>query len=163
MKQLQDRVALITGAGRGIGRAIAAAFAAAGAKVALTARTTNELEEAVSSIRADCGVAMAISADLVDRTVAARMVKQVKQAWGPVEILVNNAGVGSSADPKPVVDFDDAFWDLTLAVNLTAPYLLCKVVLPDMLARRWGRIITVASINGKIGSLHGVAYAASKH
>jgi NAD(P)-dependent dehydrogenase (short-subunit alcohol dehydrogenase family) len=80
-----------------------------------------------------------------------------------VDILVNNAGVGSSASPRPVVDFDDDFWDLSLAVNLTAPYLLCKAVLPAMLARRWGRILTVASINGKIGSLHGAAYAASKH
>jgi NAD(P)-dependent dehydrogenase (short-subunit alcohol dehydrogenase family) len=80
-----------------------------------------------------------------------------------VEILVNNAGVGSSANPRPLVEFDDDFWDLSLAVNLTAPYLLCKAVLPGMLARRWGRIITIASINGKIGSLHGAAYAASKH
>ena len=74
---------------------------------------------------------------------------------GPVEILVNNAGIGSSSDPRPVVDYDDRFWDLTLALNLTAPYLLCKAALPDMLQRRWGRIINIASINGKVPSLHG--------
>jgi len=163
MKQLADRVALITGAGRGIGRAIALAYATEGAKVALTARTTSELDEVVGKIRAQSGTAVAISADLADRAVPAKLVGEVQRALGPVEILVNNAGVGSSANPKPLVEFDDDFWDLSLAVNLTAPYLLCKAVLPQMLARRWGRIITVASINSKIGSLHGAAYAASKH
>jgi NAD(P)-dependent dehydrogenase (short-subunit alcohol dehydrogenase family) len=67
-------------------------------------------------------------------------VAEVERSLGPVEILVNNAGVGSSSNPKPVVNFDDAFWDLSLALNLTAPYLLCKAVLPNML--KWGRIIT---------------------
>lgn len=162
-QQLGNRVALVTGAGRGIGRAIALAFAAEGAKVALTARTVSELDEAVGTIRSAGGTALALPADLSDRSVPAKVVEQVQSALGPIEILVNNAGIGSSSNPKPVVDFDDAFWDLSLAVNLTAPYLLCKAVLPGMLARRWGRIITVASINSKIGSLHGAAYAASKH
>lgn len=163
MALLENRVALVSGAGRGIGRAIALALAAEGAKVALTARTTDELEEVCEQIRAASGTARAITADLADRGAAARIVPQVKQALGPIEILVNNAGVGSSADPRPVVDFDDDFWDLSLAVNLTAPYLLSKAVLPDMLSRRHGRIITVASIAGKIGTLHGAAYSASKH
>ncbi|HUY33086.1 MAG TPA: SDR family NAD(P)-dependent oxidoreductase [Pirellulales bacterium] len=163
MPLLQDRVALVTGAGRGIGRAIALAFAREGAKVVVTARTAKELDEVVEEIKSAGGTAIAISADLADRNVPAQVVAQVKQALGPIEILVNNAGIGSSADPRPVVDFDDAFWDLSLAVNLTAPYLLCKAVLPDMLARRFGRIITVASIAGKIGTLHGAAYSAGKH
>jgi NAD(P)-dependent dehydrogenase (short-subunit alcohol dehydrogenase family) len=163
MPQLHDRVALVTGAGRGIGRAVALALAAEGARVAVSARTTTELDDVVSQVKKHGGQAMALSADLSDRAVPARIVDQVKQAWGPVEILVNNAGVGSSGDPRPLVNFNDDYWDLSLAVNLTAPYLLCKVVLPDMLAGRWGRIINVASINGKIGSLHGAAYAASKH
>jgi NAD(P)-dependent dehydrogenase (short-subunit alcohol dehydrogenase family) len=163
MTLLHDRVALVTGAGRGIGRAIALALAAEGARVAVTARTTKELGEVVGAIKSAGGTAVAIAADLADRNIPAKVVAQVKQALAPVEILVNNAGVGSSADPRPVVDFDDAFWDLSLAVNLTAPYLLCKAVLPEMLARRYGRIITVASIAGKIGTLHGAAYSASKH
>jgi NAD(P)-dependent dehydrogenase (short-subunit alcohol dehydrogenase family) len=163
MKQLDNRVALVTGAGRGIGRAIAIAYAAEGARVALTARTTKELDEVVSKISAAGGTAHAISADLSDRAVPKRVVEEVEKKLGPIEILVNNAGIGSSADPRPVVEFDDKFWDLSLAVNLTAPYLLCKAVLPGMISRKWGRIITIASINSKIGSLHGAAYAASKH
>jgi NAD(P)-dependent dehydrogenase (short-subunit alcohol dehydrogenase family) len=160
---LDGKIALVTGAGRGIGRAIARAYAAEGATLALTARTIAELDEVVGAIRAAGGLASAFPADLSDRTVPRSLVEAVQAAIGPVEILVNNAGVGSSSNPRPVVDFDDDFWDLSLAVNLTAPYLLCKAVLPSMIQRGWGRIITVASINGKIGSLHGAAYAASKH
>jgi ketoreductase len=163
MGLLQDRVALVTGAGRGIGRAIALAFAAEGARVAVTARTTAEVNEVVEVIRSGGSDAVAISADLADRSVPAALVAQVTREIGPVAILVNNAGVGSSASPRPVADFDDAFWDLSLAVNLTAPYLLSKAVLLDMLAKKHGRIITVASIAGKIGTLHGAAYSASKH
>jgi 3-hydroxybutyrate dehydrogenase len=91
------------------------------------------------------------------------LVGRVQEALGPVEVLVNNAGVGSSAGPRPVAGYDDAFWDLSLAVNLTAPYLLSKAVLPGMSARRWGRIINVASINSRIPTLHAAAYVASKH
>lgn len=163
MPQLANRVALVTGAGRGIGRAIALAFAAEGAKVALTARTVGELDKVVGEIRAAGGTALALPADLSDRSVPANVIAEVQRSLGSIEILVNNAGVGSSANPKPIISFDDDFWDLSLAVNLTAPYLLSKAVLPGMLSRRWGRIITIASINSKTGSLHGAAYAASKH
>jgi NAD(P)-dependent dehydrogenase (short-subunit alcohol dehydrogenase family) len=92
-----------------------------------------------------------------------KIVQRVASEWGPVEILVNNAGIGSSSNPRPVVDFDDAFWELSLKLNLTVPYLLSKAVLPSMLAKKWGRIINIASINSRVGSLHGAAYAASKH
>lgn len=163
MKLLQDRVALVTGGGRGIGRSIALALARAGARVVVTARTQSEIEEAVSAITAEKGRAVALTADLADRVAPTRLISDVTAALGSVDILVNNAGVGSSSNPKPVVQFDDAFWELSLWVNLTVPYLLSKAVLPEMMKRRWGRIINVASINGKIGSLHGAAYAASKH
>ena len=163
MATLQGRVALVTGGGRGIGRAIALAFAAEGAKVAVTARTAAELEEVVAAIRNHGGTAAALTADVADREAVRGLPGRVQEALGPVEVLVNNAGIGSSADPRPVLEYDDAFWDLTLAVNLTAPYLLCKAVLPGMAARRWGRIINVASVNGRIPSLHAAAYVASKH
>jgi len=163
MTGLQNRVALVTGGGRGIGRAIALALAQAGAKVAVTARTGLELGEVVEAIHARQRQALAVTADLAERSAPAHTVREVNAALGPIDILVNNAGVGSSSNPKPVVAFDDAFWDLSLAVNLTAPYLLCKAVLPDMIQRQWGRIISIASINGKLGCLHGAAYAATKH
>ena len=91
------------------------------------------------------------------------MIGRLVEAWGPVEILVNNAGIGSSQDPRPLADFDDAFWDLTFAVNVTAPYLLTKLVLPEMIERRWGCIITTASVNSFVPSMPGAAYTASKH
>lgn len=163
MAKLENRVALVTGGGRGIGRAIAIALAEEGANVTVTARSENELEEVVSTITAKGGKAQALTADLTNRKEPARIVQQISETSGPIDVLVNNAGVGSSSNPKPVIDFDDEFWDLSIMVNLTAPYLLCKAVLPAMREKGWGRIITVASINGKIASFHGVAYSASKH
>ncbi len=163
MSKLQDRVTLVTGAGRGIGRAIASAMGAAGAKVAVAARTRTELDEVVSEIEAAGGEAAAFEIDLTHRDAVQELPAAIAKLWGPVEILVNNSGVGSSSDPKPVVDFDDDFWDLSVAVNLTAPYLLSKAVLPSMIERGWGRIITVASINSRRPAFHGAAYTASKH
>lgn len=160
---MQNQVALVTGAGRGIGQAIATSLASEGAHVAVTARSQDQLEEFVQQTEAAGGSALAIPADLTDRDAVRRIVERVTEHWGPIEILVNNAGVGSSQDPKAVVEFDDDFWDLTLAVNVTAPYLLTKLVLPSMIERRWGRIINIASIAGKIPSLFGAAYSASKH
>jgi NAD(P)-dependent dehydrogenase (short-subunit alcohol dehydrogenase family) len=160
---MNDRIALITGAGRGIGRAIALHLAQAGARVAIAARNEGELNELADEIRSAGGQVLSIPADLADRAAPDRLIEQVRQAWGDVEILVNNAGVGSSQDPRPLVEFDDNFWELTFAINVTAPYLLTKRVLPAMIERRFGRVINIASNNGKIPSLHGAAYAASKH
>ncbi|MFO0969228.1 MAG: SDR family oxidoreductase [Gemmataceae bacterium] len=163
MFDLSKRVALVTGGGRGIGRAMALALARAGAPVAVTARTGAELEEVVQSIQWAGGTALALPIDIAPPAAARQIVDEVAAKLGPIEILVNNAGIGSSSNPKPVVDFDDDFWELTLTLNLTVPYRLSKAVLPAMLQRKRGRIINVASINSKIGSFHGAAYAASKH
>ncbi len=163
MKKLQGKVALVTGAGRGIGRAIAEAFAREGAQVAATARTVAELNDLVSAIGDAGGRAKAFQADLADRAAIPKLLAEVTAALGPIDILVNNAGLGSSSNPKPVVDFDDDFWDLSMAINLNAPYLLTKALLPGMIERGWGRIITVASINSRVHSFHGAAYSASKH
>lgn len=163
MKKLESRVALVTGAGRGIGRAIAEAFAREGAQVAVTARTVAELDGVVAQISNAGGEAKAFQADLADRAAIPRLLAKVTAAMGPIDILVNNAGLGSSSNPKPVVDFDDDFWDLSMAINLNAPYLLTKALLPAMIERGWGRIITVASINSRVHSFHGAAYSASKH
>ena len=162
-QKLQGHIALITGAGRGIGRAIALGFAREGASIAATARTVHELDSLVREITALGRKAIAIPADLARPAAAGEVVRRALAEFGTLDILVNNAGVGSSANARPLVDFDDAFWDLSLAVNLTSPYLLCKAVLPTMLSKAKGRIINIASIAGKIGLMHGVAYAASKH
>ena len=161
--KLDGRIALVTGAGRGIGRAIALDFAAEGARVAAAARSQDQLDGLVEEIASKGGTAVAFPVDLYQRSAAAELAATVKSQMGPVDILVNNAGIGSSAQPAPVAEFDEEFWDRTLQLNLTAPFLLCKAVLPDMVAAGWGRIITVASINSRIPSMHAAGYVASKH
>ena len=104
-----------------------------------------------------------IVADLTQSGAVEEVWSEATRAFGPIDILVNNAGIGSSANPKPVVDYDDDFWERLLYVNLTVPYLFSKKALPSMIERKYGRIIMTASVNGKIGLLHGAAYAASKH
>src|SRR6516164_3782862 len=163
MFSLQNRIALVTGAGRGIGRAIAVALAQAGARVGIAARTASELDSAVQAVQKSGGQAVAIVADLMHKDAPANILAQLTAKLGPVDILVNNAGIGSSSDPKPVADFNDDFWELTLHLNLTVPYKLSKAVLPGMRKKRFGRIINIASINSKMPSLHGAAYTASKH
>jgi NAD(P)-dependent dehydrogenase (short-subunit alcohol dehydrogenase family) len=163
MTHLEGRVALVTGAGRGIGRAAALRLAAARAQVVASARTGAELSSVVAEIVAAGGTAAAIECDLGDRTQSVQLIERAASLLGPIDILVNNAGIGSSADPRPLADFNDPFWDLTLEVNLTAPYLLSKAALPHMREQQWGRIVTVASINSRVPSLHAGAYVASKH
>jgi len=154
---------VVTGAGRGIGRAIARRYAHEGAAIAAIARTVEELQSLLEEVRQDGGKALAIPADLADECTPNMVIQQVLESLGRIDILVNNAGIGSSAGPRPVVDFDDELWSRTLALNLTAPYLLTKAVLPTLLAKKWGRIINIASINSKIPSIHAAAYVASKH
>ena len=161
--KLQGNSALITGASKGIGRSIALAFAAEGADLAVTGRNQDELESLAEGVQAQGRKCVVIVADLAERGSAAKVYAEAKRGLGPIQILVNNAGVGSSANPKPVVSYDDDFWEMMMYVNLTVPYLLSKYVLSDMLAAHYGRIINIASINGKIAALHGAAYAASKH
>jgi NAD(P)-dependent dehydrogenase (short-subunit alcohol dehydrogenase family) len=138
-------------------------LAIAGHRVVLTARTAEELQTVAAAIRDKGGETLIVPDDLTDRHAPQRILDQVVREWGPVQVLVNNAGIGSSANPKPLVDFDDDFWDLTMALNVTAPYRLTRLVLPGMLAAGWGRIINISSINAKVPAMHGAAYVASKH
>lgn len=163
MTKLAGRAALVTGAGRGIGRAIAVALAHAGAKVVAAARSEDELKVVADEITASGGSAAVVTVDLSDRSQAKDLVHRAADAFGPIDILVNNAGVGSSSDPRAFVDFRDDFWDLTIEVNLNAPYAISKAALPHMLEQGWGRIITIASINSRMAAFHGSAYTASKH
>ncbi len=158
-----QRVALVTGAGRGIGRACALLLAEQGCRVAAVARSGNELEQLVDEIVQAGGEAIQVVSDLSDPSQPAHVLEQVRAVWGPVNVLVNNAGVGSSQDPKALVEFDDAFWELTFAVNVHAPYRLMKHALPAMVEAGWGRVINIASINAKVAAVHGSAYTASKH
>jgi NAD(P)-dependent dehydrogenase (short-subunit alcohol dehydrogenase family) len=161
--KLRGRVALITGASRGIGRAIAKGYAKEGAMIAVTSRTRDDLDSLAEELQPSGCQVLAITRDLTEASAAAEIVQQVLETFGTIDILVNNAGIGSSASPRPVVDFDDDFWDQTLRLNLTVPYKLCKAVLPAMLSKKRGRIVNIASINGKLPALHGAAYVASKH
>jgi NAD(P)-dependent dehydrogenase (short-subunit alcohol dehydrogenase family) len=161
--KLKDQNALVTGASRGIGEAIARALAVEGAQMAITGRSKQELEALKKEFRGLGVRCESIVADLTQRGAVEQVWQQATQAFGHIDILVNNAGMGSSGNPKPVVDYDDKFWETMLYVNLTVPYLFSKKALPSMVERKYGRIIMTASVNSKIGLLHGGAYAASKH
>lgn len=153
----QGSVALVTGAGRGIGRAVAHRLSSEGLRVALSARSRSELEETA----AQCpGETMVAPADVTDPAAIDRLFADVEQAWGPVDVLVANAGAGTSA---PVHRTTDEQWQRMLDLNLTAQFRCLRRALPSMLERRQGRIVVVASIAAKVGEPYISAYSASKH
>ena len=156
---LKGRVVLVTGAGGGIGRAIANAFARAGAHVALVGRTKKRLVEVQKELR-ETGVESAVLAgDVSDEGMVSRLVAAAEQQLGPVDVLVNNAGVYATA---PVEKMDAVVFDRVLAVNLRGPFLMSRAVLPGMRARRRGHIVNVSSTAGRRGFPGGGAYCASK-
>lgn len=161
--RLKDRVAVVTGGGRGIGRAIALAFAQEGADVVVTARTASELDSVAAEIERLGRQGVALPVDLSDREAIHACVERIAGLFPSVDILVNNAGVGGAQNPNPVAQYDDDFWDMSLFVNLTAPYLLMKAFLPKMIEQSWGRIINIASTAAKRGALNRSAYSVSKH
>ena len=158
--RLEGKVALVTGGGRGIGRAIALALARAGADVAVTARSVAEIEAVAREIRALGRKAAALPADVGDRLQVDASVETAGQRLGPVQILVNNAGMAVSAK---LGDIDDPLWDRHLRVNLTGAFYASRAALPGMLAAGWGRIVNVASVAGRQGYPYVAAYVASKH
>lgn len=155
--------ALVTGASRGIGAAIARALAAQGASVFITGRDDDALRSVAVDIERSGGSVESAGADLYTPAGVEALVVTVMERWQGVDVLVNNAGVGSRGNLMPVAEFDLAFWEATLALNLTAPMLLAKAFVPGMIERRHGRIVNISSINGKTGVVHGSAYSASKH
>jgi len=140
---LSDRVALVTGASRGIGRAVALALAAAGADIAVNYRRQEAAaDEVAAAIRATGRRAIAVSADVSDRGAVAAMIGRIEAELGAVDVLVNNAGIAITCG---VDDLTEAEFDLTLTVNLKSAFLCTQAVLPGMRARRWGRIVNISS------------------
>src|SRR3989442_2568093 len=154
------RVALITGGGRGIGRAIALAFAREGLAVAVAARTRRQVEGTADDARDLGATALAVALDVTEPAAVGTAVPAVARALGPVDVLVNNAGIAESA-PFAKTDLDH--WERHLRVNVTGPYLLTREVLPGMLERGWGRVVNIASLAGLAGAPYVSAYTASKH
>ena len=139
---LTGRTAVVTGASSGIGRAIAGALAGAGARVVLLGRDESALREATGGIHAAGGEAAWRAADLADRDAVARVAREATEPYGEPDILVNSAGLNLR---PPLDELTDDQWDVTMAVNLTAPFLLGQRFGPGMAARGWGRIVHLAS------------------
>ena len=155
MSSLAGKIALVTGAGRGIGRAIAIALARSGCHVILTARTVTELADVQQELRNLGDNAAAIVADLTKDGDLRELVEQC----GPVDFLINNAGWGQRA---PVVRAKVADWDQTFRLNLRAPMILAQRLLPSMFEKGEGAVINIGSVSGKSGEANGAAYSASK-
>jgi NAD(P)-dependent dehydrogenase (short-subunit alcohol dehydrogenase family) len=151
------RVALITGAGRGIGQATARRLSAEGLRVALLARDRAQLEHTA----AECpGPSLVLPADVTDATQLDDAFTAIERHWGPVEVLVANAGAGHSNRLDRTTDAD---WQRMLDLNLTAPFRCLRRAVPAMRAAGWGRIVVVASTAAQVGDAYIAAYTASKH
>ena len=160
MPDLSHRVALVTGASRGIGRAVALALAEAGADLAVNYRErAQDADAVVATVRATGRRAVAVGADVSDSGAVAALIRSVEASLGPVDVLVNNAGI---AIIRGVDELTEAEFDMTLAVNLKSAFLCTQAVLPGMRARRWGRIVNISSGAARGAGGIGVHYNASK-
>lgn len=156
MRETQ-RTCLVTGAGRGIGRAVAVRLADAGHRVALTARSAEQLTETAAACHAPT---LVVPADITAPGAVDDVFSQVEAAWGPVEVLVANAGAAHSA---PLARITDTDWQRMLAVNLTAPFHCLRRAVPAMVTQGYGRIVVIGSVASKRGDPYLAAYTAAKH
>ena len=160
MSKLENRVALVTGASRGIGKAIALALADAGCHIAVNyLKEHAAAQEVVAAIRQKGPRGTALQADVSSESDMQKMVGHVEAGLGEIEILVNNAGMAQS---KPFSDITLTDWNNTLRVNLTSAFMLIQRVLVNMKPKRWGRIINLSSVAAQTGGVIGPHYAASK-
>jgi 3-oxoacyl-[acyl-carrier protein] reductase len=160
MSLLTDRVALVTGGSRGIGRAVALSLADAGAAVAVNYRErAEEAAAVVDAIRKTGGRAMAIGADVSKSAEVSAMVRAIERELGPVDVLINNAGI---ALMRGLDDLTEEDFDLTIAVNLKSAFLCTQAVIPGMRTRKWGRIVNISSGAARGAGGVGVHYNASK-
>ena len=156
---LKDRIALITGASRGLGRAIAVALAEAGAHVALVARDLEQLEITAADVAAVGGTARVYRADVADEAQVAALESKVREEMGPIQILVNNAGMNLR---KPITDFTLEEWNRVINTNLTSVFLMCRAFVPHMKGRGYGRIVNLTSIMAHVSLPERTAYSATK-
>ena len=159
MQTLEGKVALVTGAGRGIGKAIALLLGTAGCRVMLAARSRDQLAEVEREIMGRKGTAAVVPCDLTRDDDIEKLVSECRRNFGAVDILINNAGWGKRA---PVVKARVEDWDQTFRLNLRAPMLLAQRLLPAMIEKGEGAVINIGSVSGKSGEANGAAYSASK-
>jgi len=156
----ESGTALVTGATEGIGRAITFALAGVGYRVGVCARTGGKVTALVDELRATGAMASGRATDVADPDDAAALVRQVEQDLGPVDVLVNNAGV---ARIKPIAELSLEDWDTVMATNVRGVFIMTQAVLAGMRARKRGAIVNIASLAGRNGIAGGAAYTASKH
>ncbi|MCX0272720.1 glucose 1-dehydrogenase [Nocardia zapadnayensis] len=159
MSSLDGKVAIVTGAGRGLGRSMAYALAEAGAAVTVASRTAAELDTFVTEVRAAEGRALACPTDVTDEESVRRMVQATLDTFGRVDILVNNSGIVASV---PLVDQPANEWDRVIATNLRGTYLATRAVGPHLIAQGGGKVVNIASNFALQGVANHAAYSASK-
>jgi 3-oxoacyl-[acyl-carrier protein] reductase len=160
MEALNGKVALVTGASRGIGRAIAIALGKAGAVVAVNfLEDRSDAEKVCGEVEAAGGKALPFKADVSRANEVSRMVETIQEQLGEISVLVNNAAISR---PQALEEITERDWDEILTVNLKSMFLATQAVLPDMRKRRWGRIINLSSVAAQTGGIIGPHYAASK-
>ena len=157
--RIKDKVALVTGGSRGIGRAICLRLATEGAKVAVVDILEQEAAQTAEEIKAKGVQALAIKTDVTQLDQVRACVQKIKDTWGAVDILVNNAGWDKV---EPFVDSQPATWDKVIAINLKGPINFCHAVIPQMIERGAGKIITISSDAGRVGSTGEAVYSACK-
>jgi 2-hydroxycyclohexanecarboxyl-CoA dehydrogenase len=157
--KLRGKTALVTGGGRGIGRAIALGLAEVGAQVAVLDILTDNAESVRREIEALGVKGLAFGADLTRRAQVTRAVEEIVGQWGQIDILVNNAGWDKL---EPFLESEEETWDRIIGINFKAILYMCKTVLPHMVARNTGKVISIASDAGRVGSMGEAVYAGTK-